>query len=92
VWRIGVPATSRQTRAVALFVVQLVFNGIWSPAFFGLESPLAGLIVIVPLVLLVAATVVAFWRLDRPAGMLLAPYFLWLLYATALNTAIYALN
>src|SRR3569623_609211 len=38
VWRIGVPETVAQTRAVVLFVVQLVFNGIWSPAFFGLES------------------------------------------------------
>jgi tryptophan-rich sensory protein len=92
VWRIGVPATLAQTRAVLLFVVQLVFNGIWSPAFFGLESPLAGLIVIVPLVFLVGKTAIAFWRLDRAAGMLLVPYFLWLIYATLLNTAIYALN
>jgi tryptophan-rich sensory protein len=92
VWRVGTPAGTQQRRAVGLFVAQLALNGIWSPAFFGLESPLLGLLIIVPLVFLVGNTAIAFWRLDRAAGMLLVPYFLWLIYATLLNTAIYALN
>jgi tryptophan-rich sensory protein len=39
-----------------------------------------------------AATIVAFWRIDRMAGLLLAPYLAWMSYATALNTAIVLLN
>ena len=92
VWRIGMPNTAVKVRAVILFVVQLALNGIWSPAFFGLESPLLGLVIIVPLAFVLANTMIAFWRLDRPAGALLAPYLLWVLYATLLNIGIYALN
>jgi translocator protein len=92
VWRIGIPANTQQFRAVVLFVVQLVLNGVWSPAFFGLESPLLGLVIIVPLAFVLSKTVTAFWRLDRAAGMLLVPYLLWVIYAVALNTGIYALN
>ena len=92
VWRIGVPRSAAQKRAVVLFVVQLLLNGIWSPAFFGLESPLLGLIIIVPMWIAIAMTLVAFWRLDRTAGLLMAPYLLWVSYATMLNGAIYALN
>lgn len=39
--------------------------------------------------LLLAATIVAFWRVDLPAGLLLVPYLLWVLFATALNAAIF---
>jgi tryptophan-rich sensory protein len=34
--------------ALILFMIQLVLNALWSPAFFGLRSPLIGLYVIVP--------------------------------------------
>jgi tryptophan-rich sensory protein len=91
VWRIGAGDPARK-RAVVLFAVQLALNAIWSPVFFGLEMPGLGLAVIVALLVSLAATVVVFWRIDRPAGLLLAPYLLWVCYATALNTAIVALN
>ena len=77
--------------ATALFVVQLVFNAIWSPVFFGLEAPKLGLAVIAAL-LVALATLIAFWRIDRLAGVLLVPYLMWICYATALNAAIVALN
>ena len=92
VWRIGTPQSVTELRALVLFIVQLVLNGIWTPVFFGLESPLLGLVIIVPLAFVLAKTTVAFWRLDRAAGMLLAPYFLWVVYAVVLNAGFYALN
>ena len=90
-WRIGAASAARQ-RAIALFVVQLALNAIWSPVFFGLEAPKLGLAVIVALLIALAATLVAFWRIDRLAGLLLAPYLAWICYATALNAAVVALN
>lgn len=90
-WRIST-GPAAWTRATALFVVQLVFNAIWSPVFFGFEAPKFGLAVIVALLISLAATFVAFWRVDRLAGLLLAPYLVWVCYATALNAAIVALN
>jgi benzodiazapine receptor len=91
VWRIGGGDPARK-RAVVLFAVQLALNAIWSPVFFGLEMPGLGLAVIVALLVSLAATVVVFWRIDRAAGLLLAPYLLWVCYATALNAAIVVLN
>ena len=92
VWRVGAAASPARPRAVVLFVVQLALNAIWSPVFFGLEAPRLGLAVIVALLVALAATLVAFWRIDRLAGLLLAPYLVWVCYATALNAAIVALN
>jgi tryptophan-rich sensory protein len=93
VWRAGSRGHAAARHfAIALFVVQLALNAIWSPVFFGLEAPLTALFVIVTLDIFVAATLIAFWRLDRPAGIMLVPYLAWVCYATALNAAIATMN
>ncbi len=92
-WRAGVRSiAAARTRAMALFVVQLALNALWSQVFFGFESPKAALVVIIALLVSLAAAVTVFWRIDRPAGLLLVPYLCWVGYATALNGAIVALN
>jgi len=91
-WRIGAASDAARTRAVALFAVQLALNAIWSPVFFGLEAPKLALAVITALMFSLAATLATFWRIDRPAALLLAPYLVWVCYASALNAAIVALN
>jgi len=75
-----------------MFVVQLTLNAAWSPLFFGLRSPAAGLVDIMALWVAIGATVVAFFRISPVAGVLLAPYWLWVSFATALNIAIWSLN
>jgi benzodiazapine receptor len=93
VWRVGgAVSSSARHLATLLFCVQLAFNAIWSPVFFGLEAPLAGLYVIVALDIFVGATLIAFWRLDRLAGIMFVPYLAWVCYATALNAAIVMRN
>lgn len=92
-WRVSlVPASAQKRRALVLFALQLALNGLWSPAFFGLESPRLGLVVILALLVALLATIAAFARLDRPAFLLLVPYVLWVGYATLLNAAIVVLN
>jgi tryptophan-rich sensory protein len=44
------------------------------------------------LLLVIAATTLAFWRIDRIAGLLFVPYLLWVGYATALNAGIWLAN
>ncbi len=78
--------------AIAVFVAQLVVNVGWSVAFFGANSPLAGMIVIVPFWGLILATALTFGRIDRTAGWLLSPYLAWVTFATVLNAAILRLN
>jgi benzodiazapine receptor len=56
-----------------LFGLQLVANLLWSVLFFGLQSPLAGLAEIFLLLALIVATIVAFYRVSKPAAVLLVP-------------------
>ena len=91
VWRAGLAAKGVKL-ALAIFFVQLVLNALWSFAFFGAESPLAGLVVIVALWAMIAATIAAFAPVSRAAAVLLVPYILWVSFATILNAAIYLLN
>jgi tryptophan-rich sensory protein len=83
---------TRAQSALVVFLVQLVFNLGWSLAFFGLQSPLLGLVVIVPLVLLIGVTAVGFGRIDWRAGALLVPYLAWTGFATVLNYQFWVLN
>ncbi|MCE1236914.1 MAG: tryptophan-rich sensory protein [Hyphomicrobiales bacterium] len=76
-------------RAIALFLGQMALNALWSVAFFGLRSPGAGVAVILALDVAVAATLIAFYRRDRIAGLLLAPYLAWIGWATALNLGVW---
>lgn len=89
--RIPVGAPGRR-RALLVYHLQLLINIGWSFAFFGANSPLAGLIVILPLLVLILATIAAFRPLDRLAANLLWPYFAWVGFATLLNASIWWLN
>ena len=86
------PQGRRQTAALQLWGWQLLVNAAWSPAFFGLQSPAFGLMVIGPLLVLVGMTILAFTRLYRPAGLLLLPYLGWGMFATYLNLGFWWLN
>ncbi|MDP3395384.1 MAG: TspO/MBR family protein [Methanoregula sp.] len=77
---------------VILFILQLGSNLLWSVLFFGFLSPLASLADIFLLLALIVATIVAFYRVSKPAAVLLVPYLIWVCIATALNAGIVLLN
>ena len=79
-------------RAEAIFAVQLLLNAAWTPLFFGRRSPLLGLLDILPMWAAVMATMRAFYRISKPAALLLVPYLLWVSYAVVLNLSIWRLN
>jgi translocator protein len=93
-WRVWQAAGGVRPAAVALtlWAAQLVVNAAWPWVFFGLSRFGWAVGVIAVLVALVAATAVSFRRHDRLAAWLLTPYLAWLLYATALNVAVWRLN
>lgn len=84
--------TPGRSAAMTAFYIQIAFNAGWSCAFFGLQSTLAGLIVIVPLWLAIAETMRRFLPLDRIAGLLFVPYLAWVSFAAALNLEFWRLN
>jgi translocator protein len=93
-WRILRQVDGGQPRKTAIFAffIQLLFNVGWSFAFFGANSPLAGMFVAVGLVLAVAAKIVAYRRIDPLAGNLQLPYLAWVSFALVLNIAIWRIN
>lgn len=93
VWRImRLPNSGQRSLALLLFFGQLVLNAAWSWMFFGLHSPLLGLINIIPQLALIVLAVVAFYRLDRISGWMLIPLAAWVAFATILNAAVWRLN
>lgn len=74
------------------FGFQLLFNLLWSVVFFGLQSPLFALLVIIALLIVLALTIKWFKIVHPVAAYLLIPYFIWVLYAAALNFEIWRLN
>ncbi len=93
VWRVWPLHQQSGVPAVILgFFVQLVLNAGWPALFFGLRSPRLALGEIVLLWLLLAWLLWRFWCLDRWAGVLWAPYVVWVGFAAALNFAIWRLN
>ena len=93
VWRIlRLPTAAERRWALSLFFAQLALNAAWSWMFFAAHNPLLGLINIVTQNLVIIATIVAFYRIDRTAGWCLVPLAAWVCFATVLNFAIWKLN
>ena len=94
VWRVlRQPGASAARRlALGLFFVQLALNAAWSWMFFGANSPLLGMINIIPQMLIILATIITFHRLDRIAAWCLVPLAAWVSFASVLNLAIWRLN
>lgn len=92
VWRRQDLAPGRTFAALRLWGWQLLLNAAWTPAFFGLHSPLLGLVIIVILLALILLTIGVFHRLSSAAAALLVPYAAWVAYATYLNTGFVLLS
>jgi benzodiazapine receptor len=80
------------TGALKLFVAQLFANALWTWLFFAWHQGALSVAEIVLLWLLIAATIIAFWRLHRAAAFLLVPYLAWVSFATALTFSLGRLN
>ncbi len=92
-WRVWRRLTGAAAFGVLrLYGTQLMLNAMWSVLFFGMRRPDLALVNIVGLWLLLVLALVIFWRVDRIAGILWAPYVAWVSFATALNAAIWSLN
>ena len=92
-WRVWLKGGwTKQKAALRLFVAQWALNALWTPLFFGLHQPGWALAEILVLLLAILATMRAFWRVDRAAGLLMPPYAAWVAFATVLNWTIWRLN
>jgi benzodiazapine receptor len=81
-----------RTAALAAWAIQLLLNAAWAPLFFGARNIGAGLFVIVALWLSIALTIREFAVVKAGAAWMMAPYLIWVGFASALNFAVWKLN
>jgi tryptophan-rich sensory protein len=89
---LAAPRSAIKRTAITLFGGQMLLNFAWSPIFFGLHQPVAGLAIILAILGLSAATTKLFARINRTAAWLMTPYLGWLCFASWLNWQIIVLN
>jgi tryptophan-rich sensory protein len=91
VWR---RASTNSTREwlLALFAFNAFVNVLWSLLFFRLERPDWALLEVGVLWSSVLVLLIVLGRRDRVAGALIAPYLVWVAFASVLNLAIVDLN
>ena len=81
-----------RSQAIAIFLLHMALNALWSVAFFGNRSPALGLADFALLWPIALVNVVLFRRLDKLAGALMAPNLLWVTFAAVLNIAVWRMN
>jgi len=80
------------TKAMRLFVAQLVLNFFWSIIFFRWHNIGLAFYEIVALLILVILTITAFHKISKKAAYLMIPYALWIAFATLLTYSIWINN
>ena len=74
--------------ALTLFLVQLIFNLLWTTLFFHYKMPMVALLDIIFIIYFTLLTYNAFIKISKVAAYLLVPYICWLFVALYLNTYI----
>ncbi|MEM7295795.1 MAG: TspO/MBR family protein [Pseudomonadota bacterium] len=90
--RVGSSASAIVPYALAFWALQIALNTLWTPIFFGLKRLGTAMIALLALWVAVAATMLSFGAADTLAGLLIAPYLIWVSYAGALNFWIWRRN
>lgn len=85
------PSDTR-TKAMVLYVVQLVMNFFWSINFFNLQKFGIAFLWLVILWSLILAMILVFQKIDVIASRLQIPYLLWVTFAAYLNLGVWLLN
>ncbi|MGD0902391.1 MAG: TspO/MBR family protein [Terracidiphilus sp.] len=92
-WRVWLAApSSMRTWGLALFMVQLGLNLAWSWIFFRQHAIGAALVEVVLLWVAIGATALVFARVAPLPAWLMAPYWVWVSFATILNAAFWRAN
>jgi len=79
-------------RTIAIYLMQLILNLMWSFIFFYAHQIGVALVEIVLLLVIVIINARVFYKVDKTAGLLFVPYILWVGFATLLTASIFSLN
>lgn len=82
----------RMHAILILFIANALLNVLWSYFFFGQQLFVAALADMMVLNLTTIVLMVLIWPLSRVASLLLAPYVIWVSFATVLTYQLMVLN
>jgi tryptophan-rich sensory protein len=91
VWNAKRNHPARQ-KALFFFFLQLILNGLWTYFFFGVNQLGWASVEIIILWLTIENTIWYFYRINKLAAWLMAPYVLWVTFASVLTLTIWSLN
>ena len=78
--------------AMAFWGLQIAWNTLWTPVFFGKRALRQSLPIMAMLWISVLGCLVTHWQVDIWAGLAFVPYLVWVTIAAALNLAMVRLN
>jgi tryptophan-rich sensory protein len=78
--------------AMAFWAMQIAFNALWTPVFFGLRNLKGSVPIMVCLWVSVLGATITHMQLDFWAGLAFVPYLAWVTVAAALNIQMVRLN
>lgn len=77
---------------IALYLLNVVLNVVWSALFFGLHTIGIAAIEAILLASSVLLLIVQSWSIHKGASLLLVPYFAWVSFAAFLTYSVWQLN
>jgi tryptophan-rich sensory protein len=78
--------------AMVFWAIQIAFNALWTPVFFGLRHLRASIPIMACLWCAVLGATITHWQLDMWAGLAFMPYMAWVTVAAVLNFSLVRLN
>lgn len=86
------PVAENRKLLIGVLVAHYILNLAWNPTFFYYHQVLAGLFIIAALAIVIGFFLFNYWSDLEFKSLLIAPYFIWLLIATSLNTYVLLKN
>ena len=67
------------------FIINLMFNLLWSVFFFGMRLPLLSFADLLLMLITIVGILTYSWKVDKKVTYIMIPYFLWVSFAGILN-------
>lgn len=77
---------------LVFYGIQLILNFLWPFLFFNFRLYGLAFVELVVLFIFIILTTIAFFKIDKVAGMLMIPYAAWVAFAGVLNFFVWMLN
>ena len=91
IWREGLERKDVKI-AILVFAIQLLINVVWSITFFATHNIFGGLVMVIILWISILINILVFYRISKPAAIILIPYLIWVTIAGYLNYTVFLLN